>query len=154
MRMTDLRIAWRLLLREPGHSAVAIAGLAVAFAACFLLLGYVRHSLGYDRYIPDHERVVAVKQRINVFPRPEWQLKAYYPLRRAAIDSGMVESATIVHDLDVPLRAGGALHDISLHAVDTTFGALFGVRTVAGNLDAALARPDGLVLTQSATLRG
>lgn len=154
MRMTDLRIAWRLLLREPGHSAVAIAGLAVAFAACFLLLGYVRHSLGYDRYIPDHERVVAVKQRINVFPRPEWQLKAYYPLRRAAIDSGMVENATIVHELDVPLRAGGALHDISLHAVDTAFGALFGVRTVAGNLEAALARPDGLVLTQSATLRG
>jgi cell division protein FtsX len=153
MRALDFRIAWRLLLREPGHSAVAIMGLAVAFAACFLLLGYVRHSLGYDSHVPDPERVYAVKQRINVFPRPEWQLRAYYPLRRAAIDSGMVESSTIVHGLDVPLRAGGTLHGIDLHAVDPAFGALFGLRTVAGNLEAALARPDGLVLTQSAAQR-
>lgn len=153
MRAADLRIAWRLLLREPAHSAVAILGLAVAFSACFLLLGYVRHSLGYDSHVPDHERVVAVKQRINVFPRPEWQLRAYFPLRRAAVDSGMVEASTIVHDLSVPLRAGGMLHNVSPHAVDPAFGALFGVRTLAGNLEAALARPDGLVLTQSAAQR-
>lgn len=151
--LRDFRIGWRLLLREPGHSAAAILGLAVAFAACFLLLGYVRHSLSYDRHVPDHDRVVAVKQRINWFPRPEWQLMAYYPLRRAAMDSGMVEASTIVQALETPLRVGRTLHAIDLRAVDPAFGAMFGVRTLEGDLNAALARPDGLALTHSAAQR-
>jgi putative ABC transport system permease protein len=153
MTLRDFRIAWRLLLREPGHSAVAIFGLAAAFAACFLLLGYVRHSLGYDSHVPDHERVVAIKQRVNWLPRPEWQLMAYYPLRRAAADSGMVEASTIVQNLETPLRVGRALHTLDVRAVDPAFGAIFGVRTREGDLNAALARPDGLALTYSAAQR-
>ncbi len=149
----DFRIAWRLLLREPGHSFTAVAGLAVAFAACFLLLGYVRHSLSYDSHVPDNGRVVAIKQRVNFFPRPEWQLRVSYPLRHAAAGSGMVEASTIVHPLETPLRAGGTLHQLNLQAVDRAFGPMFGVRTIAGQLDAALARPDGLALTQSAAQR-
>jgi hypothetical protein len=39
MKLRNLRLAWRLLAREPVYSAVAVLGLAVALAACFLLFG-------------------------------------------------------------------------------------------------------------------
>ena len=70
----DFRIGWRLLAKEPGYSAVVVLGLAVGFAACFLLLGYVRYCFSYNSHVPDAGRVVLVKQRINWFPRPEWEV--------------------------------------------------------------------------------
>jgi ABC-type transport system involved in cytochrome c biogenesis ATPase subunit len=59
------RIGWRLLVKEPAYSAVVVLGLAVGFAACFLLLGYVRHSLSYDRQVPEREQVYRLMQRWN-----------------------------------------------------------------------------------------
>jgi hypothetical protein len=150
MNLRDFRIGWRLLIQQPAYSAVVSGGLAIGFAACFLLFGYVSYCLDYDSNVPDNDRVFAVKQRINVFPRPEWQINAYLPLRDIAIDSGMVQEASIVKNLDVPLRSGERLHAISLQAVDPAFQTLFGIRPVEGELHAALTQPDGLALTQSA----
>ncbi|HZV64968.1 MAG TPA: ABC transporter permease, partial [Telluria sp.] len=150
MNLRDFRIGWRLLIQQPAYSAVVTGGLAIGFAACFLLFGYVGYCLDYDSHVPDNDRVFAVKQRINVFPRPEWQINAYLPLRDIAIDSGMVQEASIVKNLDVPLRSGERLHAISLQAVDPAFQALFGIRPLEGDLHAALTQPDGLALTQSA----
>ena len=63
--LRDFRIGWRLLLKEPGYSAVVVLGLAVGFAACFLLLGYVAHSLSYDRHVPEREQVYRLMQKWN-----------------------------------------------------------------------------------------
>lgn len=52
MNPRDFRIGWRLLLRQPFHSAVEILGLATGFAICFLLLGFVRYSFSYDSDVP------------------------------------------------------------------------------------------------------
>ena len=65
MNLRDFRIGWRLLLKEPGYSAVVVLGLAVGFAACFLLLGYVVHSLSYDRHVPEREQVYRLMQKWN-----------------------------------------------------------------------------------------
>jgi putative ABC transport system permease protein len=62
MILRDFRIGWRLLVKEPAYSAVVVLGLAVGFAACFLLLGYVAHSLSYDRHVPERETVYRLMQ--------------------------------------------------------------------------------------------
>ena len=90
MNLRDFRIGWRLLLQQPAYSAVVIGGLAIGFAACFLLFGFVEFCLNFNSARPDNDRVVVVKQRINVFPRPEWQTRAFLPLRDVAIASGSV----------------------------------------------------------------
>jgi len=43
MNLRDFRTGWRLLRKEPGYSTAVILGLAVGFAVCVLLLGYVRY---------------------------------------------------------------------------------------------------------------
>jgi putative ABC transport system permease protein len=63
----DFRIGWRLLVQEPAYSAVVIFGLALGFAVCFLLLGFVNYSFTYDRQVPDSERVYLIKSA-STFP--------------------------------------------------------------------------------------
>lgn len=149
----DFRIGWRQLVQEPGYSAVTVLGLAVACAACFLLLGFVAWCLDYNSHVPDAGRVVVVKQRINYFPRPDWNTRASLPLRDVAVKSGMVEQASIAQQILQSVRVGEHLHEAMLHAVDPAFGAIFGIRPLAGDLEAALTRPDGMAITRETALR-
>ncbi|NYE62883.1 hypothetical protein FHW58_004105 [Duganella sp. 1224] len=149
----DFRIGWRLLLQQPAYSLVVIGGLAVGFAAWFLLFGYVAYCLNFNSGIPDSDRVVAVKQRINVFPRPDWQLSALLSLRQTARDSGMVEESIMMKDIDVPLRVGAELRAMDLRVTDAAFGKLFNIHALQGDLQAALTLPDGLALTRSGAAR-
>lgn len=149
----DFRIGWRQLLQEPGYSAVTVLGLAVACAACFLLLGFVAYCLNYNSHVPDGERVYVVKQRINYFPRPDWITRANLTLRDTALASGVVEQASKAQQIQHPLRAGSELHEVRMYAVDPDFGAIFGIQPLSGDLRAALTRPDGLALTRETALR-
>ncbi|GJI96874.1 hypothetical protein RugamoR57_35920 [Duganella caerulea] len=149
MNLRDFRIGWRLLLQQPAYSAVVIGGLAIGFAACFLLFGFVEFCLNFNGAIPDNDRVVVVKQRINVFPRPEWQTRAFLPLRDVAIASGLVSEASVASELDSPLRAGNELRALDLQVVDPAFRTMFGIAALQGDLNAALTQPDGLALTRT-----
>ena len=149
----DFRIGWRQLLQEPGYSAVTVLGLAVACAACFLLLGFVAYCLNYNSHVPDGERVYVVKQRINFFPRPDWNTRATLSLRDTALASGAVEQASMARQVQQPLRAGDQLHEVRMFAVDPDFASIFGIVPLSGDLRAALTRPDGLALTHETALR-
>ena len=153
MRIRDFRIGWRQLVQEPGYSAVTVLGLAVACAACFLLLGFVAYCLNYNRHVPDADRVHVVKQRINFFPRPDWNTRATLPLRDLALNSGMVEQAAIADPMLQSVRVGEHLHEAKLFAADPALGPIFGIEPLAGDLQAALTRPDGIALTQATALR-
>ncbi|PVX38621.1 ABC transporter permease [Janthinobacterium sp. 78] len=150
MKAADFRIGWRLMAQQRGASAAVILGLAVGFAACFLLLGFVGYSLGYDSQVPQRERVLLVKQRINLFIRPEWQNFAYLSLRDVARRSGAVGMASIVKELDVPVQRGERPYALNVQAVDADFASLFGVTALQGDLRSALAQPDAVALTQTA----
>ncbi len=153
MKARDYRIGWRQLVQEPGYSAVTVLGLAVACAACFLLLGFVAYCLNYNSHVPQSDRVHVVKQRINFFPRPDWNTRATLSLRDVALKSGMVEQAATASQGQQPLRVGAQLHDARLYAVDADFAAIFGIKPLAGDVQAALKRPDGLALTRETALR-
>lgn len=149
----DFRIGWRQLVQEPGYSAVTLLGLAVACAACFLLLGFVAYCLNYNSHVPDGERVYVLKQRINFFPRPDWNTRATLSLRDTALASGVVERAAMARPVQQPLRTGTQLHEVMMFAADADIGPIFGIQPLSGDLEAALTRPDGLALTRETALR-
>lgn len=157
MSLRNLRLAWRLLGKEPAYSAVAVLGLAVALAACFLLAGLVRYAWTYNDAIPGSGAIYTVKERRKLFPRPEWGESGPAPLARAALAAGLVLDATGARRATVGARVDGPgqgrLRRIELAVVEANYLRFFGIKAIAGDADAALARPDALVLGRREALR-
>ncbi|CAN7335310.1 ABC transporter permease [Massilia sp. LjRoot122] len=158
MILRDFRIGWRLLVKESSYSAVVVLGLAVGFAACFLLLGYVAHSLSYDRHVPQREQIYRLMQKWNTSGASgNWNDSTSLPARDAIVASGapLLASAFIERDIDVRSVVNGnaQVQTISLTVVDPDFRRIFNPPVVAGDLAAALARPDALALTRETAVK-
>jgi putative ABC transport system permease protein len=153
MNLRDFRIGWRMLVQEPAYSAVVVLGLAAGFAACFLLLGFVRYSFTYDVDVPEAAQVHLVKTRFNIAGKPEWYQLAPMQLLTQAQRSPTVAEASMLFPLQVSMKAGPNLREVMLVAVNPGFPAMFGVRALEGDLQAALTEPGSLALTRGAAQR-
>ncbi len=153
MKLRDFRIGWRLLARQPGYSAVIVLGLAVGFAACFLLLALVRYAFTYNDAIADAGHIYLVKERANVLPRPDWQPNAARDLARTARDSGLPVSATTAKSYDVAAQLDSRLLPMTVELADTDYLGFFGIRALEGDAGAALARPDGIALSRETAIK-
>jgi cell division protein FtsX len=149
MTLRDFRIGWRLLLKEPGYSLAVVLGLAVGFAVCFLLLGFVRYCFSYNQAIPDSERIYVVKERRNMLPRPDWAASAPAPLRQVASAIGPQATATSAKAFGLAARVDNRVMPLTLLVAEANYLDFFGVRAIEGDASAALQRPDALVLSQS-----
>ncbi len=154
INLRDFRIGWRQLLKEPAYSAVVIFGLAVGIAVCFLLLGFVRHSFSYDENVPQRERVYQLEHRWNAaLLGNDWMAAASLPVRDAALASGqpLLASAFLARGLDA--RVGDQAHAIGVTLVDPDFEKIFAPKVLAGDLHAALTRPDTLALARETAIK-
>jgi putative ABC transport system permease protein len=149
MILRDFRIGWRLLLKEPGYSLAVVFGLAVGFAVCFLLLGFVRYCFTYNDAIPDSGHIYVVKERRNMLPRPDWTASAPAPLRQVAAAIGPQATATSAKEFDLAARVDNRVVPLTLLVAEANYLDFFGARAIEGDAAAALQRPDALVLSQS-----
>src|SRR5438270_6044451 len=113
MKLRHLRLAWRVLAREPGYSSVAVLGLAVGLAACFLLFALVRYAWTYNDALAS-DGVYVVKQRQNLLPRPDWGENGPVPLLDYAKAHGLVRDGTRAKSFDLSARVGERVLPISL----------------------------------------
>lgn len=153
MKAADFRIGWRLLLQERAYSAVTILGLALGFAACFLLLGYVRYCFSYDSHVPQAEQVHLVKVRVNVGGNDGWSQAAPGPLLQTALDSGLAQAAGMAMVGGFTLRIGDVLQRSEVLIVSPGMQQVLGLQALEGDLRGALTRPDGIALTRSRALQ-
>jgi putative ABC transport system permease protein len=154
MKLRDFRIGWRLLLKEPVHSAVVIFGLAVGFAVFYLLLGFVQQSMSYDRQFPHSEQIYVVKTRFNYNgPGAPWKQTSAQVLKDVLDKSGIqAESAGFVTSA-VSMVVDRVPQEIGLTLVHPGFQRVFGLAATEGDLADALSRPDALALTASTARR-
>jgi putative ABC transport system permease protein len=146
-----LAAALRNLLRNRAYATINICGLALGFAAVLLLALFVRDEYSFDRFFPDHERVYRVMETI--------QLPGQAPVRIAATASNIaaalkldfpeVEAATRLSYAGVKLREGDIEAQTNAYWADPNFLSVLPMKVVAGTLDGALSKPDGIVLTRS-----
>ena len=152
MRLTDFRIGWRLLIRQPFQSAVELLGLATGFAVCFLLLGFVAYSFSYDSDVPQRERVYVIKHRLNFIPQPQWMEYTPFALREVALRSGLPLEASVWWPHKTTASLQGRARELEVMAVDPAFERIAGLRAREGSLQQALTLPDGLAVTQRTAL--
>ena len=151
-----LAASLRNLARNGQYAGITIAGLAIAFAAAILIGLYVRDELSYDSWIPGHQQVFLVRQRITgTFAKPTTQdttpaaisdlLKLDFPQIQYAArfrSSSGFPPALRRGEIDIAER-GFAWADPDFFKVVT-------VAALAGDPAQALEAPDHLVLTRSA----
>jgi putative ABC transport system permease protein len=114
----------------------------------------VRHSFSYDREVPGREHIYRLMQRWNLSTSDlSWSDSASLPARDAALASGvpLLASAFIQRQIDV--RAGAQVQTIGLAVVDPDFQKMFRLKVLAGDINAALARPDALALSRETAVR-
>ena len=154
MNLRDFRIGWRLLVKEPAYSAVVILGLTVGFAVCFLLLGLVRHSFSYDQHVAGSDDIYILKQRWNGSGGDgSWNQRISLPARDGVVASGLPVLATTFLTRKISVKVGANVQTIEITVVDPDFQKIFNHKVIAGDIDAALTRPDAIALTEETAVK-
>ncbi|MES2849626.1 MAG: ABC transporter permease [Bacteroidota bacterium] len=147
------KIAWRNLWRNKGFSAINITGLAIGIATCLLIMLYVSHEVGYDRFNKKADRIVRVffqgeiqgqKMKEATVMAPVAQtLKADYP---------EVEEATRLrtsYDNAKVIVNGKTFKGEKVAYADSNFFNVFTLPFVKGNPAIAFTEPNTIVLTET-----
>ena len=61
-----LKIAWRNLIRQKLFSLINISGLATGLAVCMLIMLYVAHEYGYDRFHKNANRIFTLTESFKL----------------------------------------------------------------------------------------
>ena len=136
-------------------SAIAVAGLAVGLAGALMLALVARNALGFNGFVPDRDRTYL---GVSIMSGPGMAAQVIdASTSRAAglIQANLpdVEAVGRLADATVTLRRNGQTMQASIYWADPNIFDILRLPAVAGNLKAALSRPDGLVMTQSESLR-
>jgi putative ABC transport system permease protein len=147
MNFKDFQMGWRLLVKNPGHSLVMVLSLTVGFAVWFLVLGFTRYEYGFDKNVPGLPEVYVVKARPN-WGRGSWSENVPLAMKDSLERAGIPLQATAVLPVSVSARLGDVVSRLELTVVDPSFGKVFGMAALEGDLAAALGRPDAVALSQ------
>ena len=144
--LKELRIGWRQFIADPGYTTVVVGGLSVAFAACLLAGQIVFNDVLPDPEVPEPGRVVTLESNGDI-----WREQAPFVLAGAMRQPGVPVSA-VARSLDgstLPVHAGERSARLGFVFCDPDLVDIFGLRASAGDLRAALKRPDAIALTQA-----
>jgi putative ABC transport system permease protein len=113
----------------------------------------VQYSFSYDRDVPQREQVYVIKHRLNFIPQPQWMEYTPFALRGVALQSGVPLQASAWWPSQAALNQNGAVRMVDITAVDPAFEQIAGLHAVEGQLQQAIAQPDGVALTRQTALQ-
>lgn len=146
-----LAAALRNLARNRLYAFISIACLAVGLAATFLAVAYLDHLHSYNRWIAGYQHVYRVSM--------EYTLPGAAPVELATTPQDVIpwvalNVAHVLHSARIDVVRGAIRHE-SIEAfehiawADEDVFKVLPLPVYLGDLDAALRRPDALVLTRS-----
>lgn len=151
-----LKVALRYLSRNKFYSLINICGLAFGLACVFLILGYLKLELSYDRFHQGAENIYRI-----TWEDENPQTRTPYPMAQAMVqDFPEVQSAVSI----TPLWGAGLtrrtfsfrnpengvrFEERNVMAVDSTFFDVFTFPLVEGDPKKVLKDPGGLLLSES-----
>jgi putative ABC transport system permease protein len=152
-----LAAALRNLLRNRLHAAINLFGLTVGFAAALIIALYVRAELSYDRFFPGYRDVYLLTQTKDMIDRrllqERWDFSFPDLAAKLSARFSQIEIAARIMPADDPpqLRHGQVeAEETNFLWVDPSFFRVMPLKSLAGDLQTALATPDSVVLTRTA----
>jgi putative ABC transport system permease protein len=136
-------------------SAIAVAGLAVGLAGALMLALVARDALGFNAFVPDHERTYL---GISILSGPgmapvvnDTNNSRAAGLIRANLPD--VEAVGRLSEAEVALRRNGETTRANIYWADPEIFDVLRLPVIAGRPQAALNTPDGVVMTRSEAIR-
>jgi putative ABC transport system permease protein len=151
-----LAAAIRNLFRERAYAAINILGLGVGFTAVLLIGLYVRDEYSFDRQFPHADRTYRMWMQSTHPGREPINLPGVPSTigRSLELSFPQVEFTTRMKGDIVTLRQGDIeVAPGSFQWADPNFFRMFPLKTIAGDVNAALASPDGLILSRQMARR-
>jgi putative ABC transport system permease protein len=157
MLRSYLAAALRNLVRNRLYAAINIVGLAVGVCAALLIMLFVRDEYSYDRFFPGYRDVYLLTETKDGIdrrlPTERWDFS--FPDLAAKLSVGFPQIAAVARVMtadDPPhIRHGQVEADeTGFLWVDTAFFRVVPLKSLAGDLQTALATPDSVVLTRTA----
>jgi putative ABC transport system permease protein len=146
-----LAAALRHLSRNKLYTAISVFGLALGLCTT-LLAGLVIHEqLSHDHFIPSYDRVYVVTSAIT----PPGHATIYYDSTLAfvgpqlALRFSEIQAVTRLSATTATFRHASVEAQEQVYSADPNAFEVLPLPVVAGDLKAALSRPDGVVLTRS-----
>jgi putative ABC transport system permease protein len=138
--------------RNGVYAGITILGLAVSFAAAILIGLFLRDEYTFERFIPGHEQVFRLEDDI-VLPGQKPAPSDRTPVAAASffrLDFPEAEHVARLEDFNASLKRGDVATSAPMFWADPDFFKVAPLPVLAGDPNAALAAPDGLVLTRAA----
>ena len=132
------------------YAGVTILGLAVSFTAAILIGLYVRDEFTFDRFIPGHEHVYRLQDDLLLpgqKPRPITAVQST-AAANMKLDFPEVERAARLANSRGQVKVGVQVTSEPMAWADPDFFKVMPFPVLAGDPVAALATPDGVVLTR------
>jgi putative ABC transport system permease protein len=152
-----LAAALRNLIRNRIYASINLFGLSLGFAATLLIVLFVRDEYSYDRFFPGYRDVyllTGTKDAIDHrYPTERWDFS--FPDLAAKLILRFPEMAAVARIMpaDNPphIRHGEVEADeTGFLWLDPSFFRILPLKSLAGDLQTALAAPDSVVLTRTA----
>jgi putative ABC transport system permease protein len=136
-------------------SAIAILGLAIGLAGAILMALAARTALGFNTYLPDHDRIYLGISVLSGPGMPANYEEASNGRAAALIRANLtdVEAVARLAEDEVDLRRGASSERTRIYWADPGIFDLLRLPPLHGDARHALDRPDGLVMTRSEAIR-
>ncbi|MBW8881665.1 MAG: ABC transporter permease, partial [Asticcacaulis sp.] len=150
MIRSALQSFYRSLLRHPLYAGINLLGLAFGIAVFILLSLFVQFETGYDTWLPGSDHVYAVTYNARIRKaehQPARYMSAAYVLDAVRRLYPELTGTRIDGDY-MNIRLGGRVVAEEGNSVDKAFFHVFDIPVIAGDREAALDAPDGLILSE------
>ena len=141
---------YRSLARHRLYAFLNIGGLALGIAVFLVLFLFVRFETSYDRVLPGWERVWTVERTVQFPGNPELPIPSSPTLAAQLADAfpDLVAARMTPYDT-ATLLTGNTSITRKLALVDPAYFRIFPFPVVEGDVATTIARPDGLIVSQS-----
>ena len=149
MFSTYFKLAYRNITKDKAYSIINILGLAIGLASSILILLWVQNELSYDKFHKNAGQIYRVtsefgdsKSGANSAGMPAG-LKAEMPVVKNTVRLGQSQSATTLFETN-----NKKFQEENVFYADPSFMDVFSFPLVKGDRATALARVDGVLITQ------
>ncbi|MCF2947907.1 ABC transporter permease [Paraglaciecola aquimarina] len=148
--------AWRNIIKNGMFSVINIAGLALGLMSCILIMLFVREETGFDKWLPDSERIVRMHSAYYVSGNPPFEtVRSAGNMMEAIRDyasNEVEEGVRLIHFGATVRKQESALAE-QITLVDGSFFNVFDLPFVHGSAQTSFTKPYDLIITEDIAIK-